>query len=75
MTVARIEDEYRRRVELEEERVGLVRRKEGLVREVGGKREELGRLDAEVEKWVQGLEGVRKVFEDREKKSTEGGGG
>ena len=68
VTEARIRDEYARRVELEEKRLGLLRRKEELVSETGGKRDELANLDRELEKWVAGQEGVRKVFESREKK-------
>nr|OQO27600.1 hypothetical protein B0A51_05230 [Rachicladosporium sp. CCFEE 5018] len=68
VTVARIEDEMRERQRLEGVRVELERRKEGLAKEVAGKREELGRLDGEVEKLVAGEGNVRKVFEAREKK-------
>ncbi len=68
VTVARIEDEHRQRLALEEARQGLVRRKEALVRETTGKKEELSKLDAEMEKCVLGLEGVRKVFDAREKR-------
>ena len=71
LTVARIEDEHAQRVKLEEERVVLQKRKEELAKETGRKKEELGRLDGEFEKWVNGQEGVRKVFEVREKKMAE----
>jgi len=74
VTEARIRDEYARRVELEEKRLGLLRRKEELVRETGGKREELATLDRELERWVAGQEGVRKMFEGREKKVALVGG-
>ena len=74
VTEARIRDEYARRVELEEKRLGLLRRKEELVRETGGKREELANLDRELERWVAGQEGVRKMFEGREKKVALVGG-
>ncbi|KAK6430358.1 hypothetical protein LTR95_013490, partial [Oleoguttula sp. CCFEE 5521] len=67
VTVARIEDEMRERQRLEAVRVDLERRKKGLSREVAGKRDELGRLDGEVEKWIAGEGNVRKVFEAREK--------
>ncbi|KAK0266570.1 hypothetical protein LTS09_000523 [Friedmanniomyces endolithicus] len=67
VTIARIEDERVARQGLEDVRLRLVKRKEALVKETAAKREELGRLDAEVEKWLGGQEGVRKMFEAREK--------
>ncbi|CAK4014515.1 Hypothetical predicted protein [Lecanosticta acicola] len=65
VTLARIRDEHEARQALEAERVALVRKKEGLVRETNAKKEELGRLDVEVERWIAGQEGVRRVFEAR----------
>ncbi|KAK0307140.1 hypothetical protein LTR01_005786 [Friedmanniomyces endolithicus] len=67
VTIARIEDERVARQGLEEVRLKLVKRKEALVKETAAKREELGRLDVEVEKWLGGQEGVRKMFEARAK--------
>ena len=67
MTRERIADEGERRRELGRVREGLERRKAELVRETQGKKEELGRLDREVEKWINGKEGVRGIFEEREK--------
>ncbi|KAK5129157.1 hypothetical protein LTR08_003798 [Meristemomyces frigidus] len=66
LTIARIGDELQARKALEEQRVLAGMRKAELVMAVGGKREELARLDAGVEKWLAGQEGVRKVFEGRE---------
>ncbi|KAF2481057.1 Fms-interacting protein-domain-containing protein [Neohortaea acidophila] len=71
VTVARIRDEHAQRVALEEQRLALVRRKEALVKETAGKKEELARLDGEMEKWVHGQEAVRKLLEAGEKKSRE----
>jgi THO complex subunit 5 len=45
-----------------------MKRKEALVKETSAKREELARLDGEVEKWIAGESNVRKIFEAREKK-------
>ena len=67
VTIARIEDERVARQGLEDVRLRLVKRKEALVKETAAKREELGRLDVEVEKWLGGQEGVRKMFEARGK--------
>lgn len=71
LTLARIEDERVKRAELEGRRAELVKRKEELVRETAAKKEELGKLDAEVEKWVAGQDVARKMFEAREKKAAE----
>lgn len=68
LTVARIQDEHAQRQALEEQKQGLVKRKEALVKETTAKKEELAKLDAEMEKWVGGQEAVRKVFEARAKK-------
>ena len=68
MTVARIQDEHVQRSALEEQRQLLVKRKEALIKETTAKKEELGKLDAEVEKWFGGQEGVRKMLEAHEKK-------
>ncbi|SMY26140.1 unnamed protein product [Zymoseptoria tritici ST99CH_1A5] len=71
LTIARIEDEHRARQALEEQRLDLVKKKEALVKETNAKKEELGKLDMEVEKWVGGLDGVKGIFEAREKKERE----
>lgn len=71
LTIARIEDEHRARQALEEQRLELVKKKEALVKETNAKKEELGKLDMEVEKWVGGLDGVKGIFEAREKKERE----
>lgn len=75
LTVARIQDEHARRQALEEQKQALVKRKEVLVKETTAKKEELAKLDAEMEKWVNGQEAVRKVFEAREKKMAENDSG
>lgn len=74
ITEARIRDEHAQRKALEEERQVLLKRKEALVKETTAKKEELGKLDAEMEKWVAGQESVRKLFEAREKKLMEQAG-
>ena len=71
LTVARIHDEHAQRQALEERRQTLLKRKESLVKETTAKKEELGKLDVEMEKWVAGQEGVRKIFEAREKKMVD----
>jgi THO complex subunit 5 len=71
LTIARIEDEHRARQALEEQRLELVKRKDALVKETNAKKDELGKLDTEVEKWVGGLDGVKGIFEAREKKERE----
>ena len=65
LTLARIADEHVARQELEKQRQQLVKRKEALVKETNLKKEELGKLDNEVEKWLGGQENVRKIFEKR----------
>lgn len=74
ITEARIRDEHAQRKALEEERQVLLKRKEVLAKEATAKREELAKLDAEMEKWVAGQENVRKLFEAREKKMMEQAG-
>ncbi|KJX95819.1 THO complex like protein [Zymoseptoria brevis] len=71
LTIARIEDEHRARQALEEQRLELVKKKEALVKDTNAKKDELGKLDMEVEKWVGGLDGVKGIFEAREKKERE----
>ena len=45
--------------------------KEALLKESNAKKEELGKLDVEVEKWIAGESNVRKIFEAREKKAKQ----
>ena len=71
LTVARIQDEHVQRQALEEQRQALVKLKEALIKETTAKKDELAKLDVEMEKWVNGQESVRKVFEAREKKMAE----
>jgi len=68
LTVARIRDEHVARQQLEEQRQVLLKRKEALTKETNAKKEELNKLDVEVEKWIAGESNVRKIFEAREKK-------
>lgn len=71
LTVARIEDELVARQALEEQRLVLAKRKEALIKETTAKKDELGRLDVEVEKWVNGQVSARGVFEAHYKKMEE----
>ncbi len=68
VTVARIEDEHQQRLKLEESRQALVKRKEALVKDTNARKDELAKLDAEMEKWVAGQENVRKLFDAREER-------
>ena len=68
MTVARISDEHVARQQLEEQRQVLIKRKEALTRETNAKKEELNKLDVEVEKWIAGESNVMKIFDARDKK-------
>jgi THO complex subunit 5 len=74
LTEARIKDEHAQRKALEEERQVLLKKKEALLKETTAKKDELAKLDGEMEKWVAGQEGVRKIFEAREKKLAEQSG-
>ena len=71
LTVARIQDEHAARQQLEDQRQALQKRKEALFKETNAKKEELGKLDGEVEKWIAGESNVRKIFEAREKKAKQ----
>ena len=71
LTVARIQDEHAARQQLEDQRQALQRRKEALLKETNAKKEELSKLDVEVEKWIAGESNVRKIFEAREKKAKQ----
>ena len=62
LTVARIQDEHAQRLALEGQRQTLLKRKEALVKETTAKKEELAKLDTEMEKWVNGQDGVRRMF-------------
>lgn len=45
-----------------------MKRREAALKETNAKKEELGKLDGELEKWIGGQEGVMKIFEARERK-------
>lgn len=68
LTVARIEDEQARRKELEEQKQALVKKKDAVAKIVGARKDELAKLDAEMEKWVAGQEAVKKIFDARDVK-------
>lgn len=65
LTIARIDDEHRARQALEEERQALQKRKEALLKVTNNKKEQLIKLDTEVEKWIGGESVIRKVFDAR----------
>lgn len=71
LTLARIEDERVARSGLEGKRMELVKVKDALVKKTTAQKEELGRLDTELEKWIQGAEGPRKMLEAMEKQVAE----
>ncbi|WPH03042.1 Hypothetical protein R9X50_00591600 [Acrodontium crateriforme] len=71
LTIARIQDELAARQALDEQRKLLQAKKDGLVKETNAKKEELAKLDADIEKWIGGQESVRKTFEAREAKIAE----
>jgi len=60
---ARIEAEMEERTRLEEVRKGLVARKMELVRENAKRKEELGKLDKELEVWIEAAKPIQKTFE------------
>ena len=68
LTTARIQDEYAARQQLEEQRQALQKRKEALLKDTGAKKDELTKLDVEIEKWLAGEANVRKIFDARDKK-------
>jgi THO complex subunit 5 len=66
LTIARIQDEHAARQALEEDRMALAKRKEVLVKETTAKKDELGKLDQEIEKWVVAQGDIRKIFDERD---------
>ncbi|KAF1824251.1 fms interacting protein [Dissoconium aciculare CBS 342.82] len=66
LTIARIQDEHTARQALEEQRLALAKQKDVLVKETTEKKDELGKLDLEIEKWVAAQSNVRKIFDVRE---------
>ncbi|QIX00442.1 hypothetical protein AMS68_005959 [Peltaster fructicola] len=71
LTIARIEDEHAARQALEEQRAALQQRKDALTIETNAKKDELAKLDTDIEKWLHGETDIRKVFETRDKKNAE----
>jgi THO complex subunit 5 len=69
LTIARIQDEHTARQELEVQRQALQKRKDVLLKETNAKKEELSKLDVEIEKWLTGESNVRKILDAREKKA------
>lgn len=60
---ARIEAEHQERVQLEEQRKKLVARKMELVKENAKRKEELGKLDKELEAFIEAAKPIQKTFE------------
>lgn len=69
VTIARIQDEHAARQVLEEQRQALQKRKDALTKDSNAKKDELGKLDTEIEKWLAGEATVRKMFEAKQKKT------
>jgi len=65
MMLARIRDEGEERRRLEAERVGLVKRKAELVKANAKQKEELEKLDREVEGWLEGSGKIRGMLEEK----------
>jgi len=63
LMTARIRDEYQTRLDLEEQRKKLVARKMELVRENAKRKAELGRLDKELEAFIEAAKPIQKTFE------------
>lgn len=70
LTIARIADEHASRQLLEEERLALAKQRDALLKETTAKKDELAKLDMEIEKWVASQDDVRKIFEEREHKAA-----
>jgi len=60
---ARIRDEHHERLQLEEQRKKLVARKMELVKENAKRKEELGKLDKELEAFIEAARPIQKTFE------------
>lgn len=60
---ARIEAEYQERVQLDEQRKKLLARKVELVKENAKRKEELGKLDKELEAFIEAAKPIQKTFE------------
>ena len=60
---ARIEAEYQERVDLDEQRKKLLARKVELVKENAKRKEELGKLDKELEAFIEAAKPIQKTFE------------
>jgi len=60
---ARIEAEYQDRVQLDEQRRKLLARKVELVKENAKRKEELGKLDKELEAFIEAAKPIQKTFE------------
>ena len=71
LTIARIQDEHAARQALDGQRKQLQTAKDALVKETNGKKDELAKLDGEMEKWVNDQQGVLKIFDARQKKMDE----
>jgi len=71
LMIARINDERAQRMALEDQRQVLIKKKQSLVAENKKKKDELDALDREIEKFVNGADAVRKVFEARDKRDAQ----
>lgn len=60
---ARIEQEYQDRSSLEEQRKGLLAKKTDLMKENAKRKEELGKLDGDLERFIEAARPIQKTFE------------
>ncbi|GAM84687.1 hypothetical protein ANO11243_026860 [Dothideomycetidae sp. 11243] len=68
LMMARIKDEHEQRRRLEKERLALQKKKAELVKQNQKQKDELDKLDKEMETWLDGRIKVDKMFEERLKK-------
>jgi THO complex subunit 5 len=61
--VARIEHEHAERKALEEQRVTLFEKKKGLIAENKKRKDDLAKLDRDLEKFIEAAEPITKIFE------------
>lgn len=71
LTIARIENEGAARKVLHGQKEELQKRKDALVKETTVKKEELAKLDADLEKWIEGHETIAKTFDARKPKAPD----
>ncbi|KAF2499290.1 hypothetical protein BU16DRAFT_453660 [Lophium mytilinum] len=63
LMVARIEHEHAERRELEKQRQALLTKKQGLIAENKKRKDDLAKLDRDLEKFIEAAEPIAKIFE------------